>query len=153
AVFLNGCYLGRSDAGYVPFQFDVSDFLNYGGKNFLVVRVDATYGEGWFYEGAGIYRHVWLTKTDRLHLGNSDSVVRCRVEPGRAELTLATRVANHGIRPEQARVRWTILDRDGRQLAVARTAEQLVRPGDDVALTTQATLHSPLLWSPESPYL
>ncbi|MGH8301349.1 MAG: beta-galactosidase GalA, partial [Steroidobacteraceae bacterium] len=152
-VFLNGCYVGRNDSGYVPFHFDVSDFLNYGGKNFVVVRVDATYGEGWFYEGAGIYRHVWLTKTDRLHLGNADSVVRCRVPSGQAELALETRVVNHGVRPERARVRWTILDRDGRQLAVTRTAEQLISPGDSAALTTQATLRSPLLWSPESPYL
>ena len=152
-VFLNGCYLGRSDAGYVPFQFDVSDFLNYGGKNFVVVRVDATHGDGWFYEGAGIYRHIWLTKMDRLHLGNCDSVVRCRVEPGRAELSLETRVVNHGLRSERARVRWNILDRDGRQLAIARTAEQMVRPGESAALTTQVTLRFPLLWSPESPHL
>jgi beta-galactosidase len=152
-VFLNGCYLGRNDSGYVPFQFDVSDFLNYGGNNFVVVRVEATYGEGWFYEGAGIYRHVWLTKTDRLHLGSSDTVVRCRVEPGRAELALETRVVNQGARLQSARVRWTILDRDGHQLAVARTAEQHVPPGDSAALTTRATLRSPLPWSPESPYL
>ncbi len=152
-VFLNGCYLGRNEAGYVPFQFDVSDFLTYGGKNFVVVRVDATYGEGWFYEGAGIYRHVWLTKTDRLHLGSCDSVVRCRVEPGRAELALAARVVNHGVRPERARVRWTILDHDGHQLATAGTAEQLIRPGEGAALTAHATLRSPVLWSPESPHL
>jgi beta-galactosidase len=153
AVFVNGCYVGRSDSGYVPFQFEVSDFLNYGGRNFVVVRVDATYGEGWFYEGAGIYRHVWLTKTDRLHLGSSDSVVRCRVEPGRAELVLETQVVNDGPRPEHAHVRWTILDRDARQLAVARTAEQLIRPGDRATFSTHAALRSPLLWSPESPYL
>ena len=68
-VFLNGYFIGRNDNGYAPFRFDVTDFLNYGGKNFLVVRMDASFGDGWFYEGAGIYRHVWLTKTDALHLG------------------------------------------------------------------------------------
>ncbi len=68
-VFLNGCFMGRNDNGYVPFQFDVSDFLDFGGQNFLVVRVDATFGEGWFYEGAGIYRHVWLTKTGQAASG------------------------------------------------------------------------------------
>jgi beta-galactosidase len=152
-LFLNGCYLGRNDAGYVPFRYDISDFLNYGGRNYLVVRVDATYGEGWFYEGAGIYRHVWLTKTSRLHLGSCDSVVRCRVEPGRAGLALETRVVNDGLRSEKARVRWTILDRDRRQIATARTAEQLLRPGESATLTTDATLRSPSLWSPDSPHL
>ena len=64
-VALNGHYLGRNLSGYAPFRFDITDFANYGGKNVLVVRVDATEHEGWFYEGAGIYRHVWLTKTNR----------------------------------------------------------------------------------------
>jgi beta-galactosidase len=41
-----------------------------------VARVDASFGDGWFYEGAGIYRHVWLTKTDALHLGKWESTVR-----------------------------------------------------------------------------
>ena len=41
-----------------------------------MARVDASFGDGWFYEGAGIYRHVWLTKTDALHLGQWESTVR-----------------------------------------------------------------------------
>ena len=68
-VFVNGCFIGRSDSGYVPFRFDITDFLAVGGKNCVVARVDASFGDGWFYEGAGIYRHVWLTKSDALHLG------------------------------------------------------------------------------------
>jgi beta-galactosidase len=52
-VFLNGYFIGRNDNGYAPFHFDVTDFLNYGGKNFLMVRMDASFGDGWFYEGAG----------------------------------------------------------------------------------------------------
>src|SRR5450755_3047240 len=60
-VFVNGCFIGRNNNGYAPFRFDLTDFLAYGAKNYIVVRVDASYGDGWFYEGAGIYRHVWLT--------------------------------------------------------------------------------------------
>ncbi|HEX4268991.1 MAG TPA: beta-galactosidase GalA [Steroidobacteraceae bacterium] len=152
-VFLNGCYLGRNDAGYVPFQLDVTDFLNYGNRNCIVVRVDATYGEGWFYEGAGIYRHIWLTRTDRLHLGHWDSTVRCEVRPGRAEMTLDTRVLNQGRQAEHARVRWRILNADGREVAGAVTPEQSIRAGESIAFTARATLSSPALWSPESPHL
>ncbi len=75
-VILNNHYIGRNLSGYTPFRFDVTDFLNYGGKNTLVVRVDATEGEGWFYEGAGIYRHVWLEKTAPLHIGPNGVFVR-----------------------------------------------------------------------------
>src|ERR1043166_2105560 len=67
-VMFNGHYLGTNESGYAPFRFDVTDLANFGDKNVLVVRADATLGEGWFYEGAGIYRHVWLTKTNPLHI-------------------------------------------------------------------------------------
>jgi beta-galactosidase len=62
-VWLNGHCLGRHLSGYTGFRYDISQYANYGGKNELVVRVDASRFEGWFYEGAGIYRHVWLEKT------------------------------------------------------------------------------------------
>jgi beta-galactosidase len=152
-VFLNGCYIGRHDSGYVPCRFDLSDFLDYGGRNFLAVRVDATYGEGWFYEGAGIYRHVWLTKTDPLHLGHCDSVVRCEVHPDRAELFLGTRIENHRLRSETVQVRWQILDADGRLVAQAASRRQPVAQGGDSEFRARARLLSPALWSPESPHL
>jgi beta-galactosidase len=78
-VFVNGCFIGRNNNGYAPFRFDLTDFLEFGKKNYIVARVDASFGDGWFYEGAGIYRHVWLTKTDALHLGKWESTVRTEV--------------------------------------------------------------------------
>ncbi|HVR18881.1 MAG TPA: beta-galactosidase, partial [Polyangiaceae bacterium] len=54
-VFVNGFLVGHEPSGYASFQVDVSDYLKYGGKNVLAVRVDASKEEGWFYEGAGIY--------------------------------------------------------------------------------------------------
>ena len=67
-VVFNGFYIGRHSGGYDPFSFDVTDFANPGGRNVLLVRVDATSSDGWFYEGAGIYRHVWLVKTHPVHV-------------------------------------------------------------------------------------
>src|SRR6478609_8838412 len=89
-VFLNGYFIGRNDNGYAPFCFDLTDFANFSGKNFLVVRMDASFGDGWFYEGAGIYRHVWLTKTDPLHLARWESYVRPQVKGNAAQLNLGT---------------------------------------------------------------
>lgn len=63
--WLNGFYLGRNASGYVGCTFDITDFLRFDADNVLVVRVDATQYEGWFYEGAGIYRHVWLIRARR----------------------------------------------------------------------------------------
>ena len=61
-VFCNGCYLGGEKSGYASRVYDLSPYLNYGGDNLIAVRCDASVEEGWFYEGAGIYRHVWLHK-------------------------------------------------------------------------------------------
>ncbi len=84
-VFVNGHWVGENLSGYVPFEIDVTDFLDYSlrdvrgpdgkmhpqdgpVKNVVSLRVDATLSDGWFYEGAGVYRHVWLRKTGALHL-------------------------------------------------------------------------------------
>jgi beta-galactosidase len=154
-VFLNGSFMGRNDNGYAPFRFDLTDFLNYGGRNFLVVRMDASFGDGWFYEGAGIYRHVWLTKTDALHLGHLDSYVRQTpsTRGSAASLTLATMVQNEGRQAESCRVRWQIFDAAGKAVAAAETTPQSIAPDGSAAFTANTTLTNPALWSPETPNL
>ena len=47
-VFVNGCFAGRNNNGYAPFRFDLTDFLAYGAKNYIVLRVDASFGDGGF---------------------------------------------------------------------------------------------------------
>ena len=152
-VFVNGCFIGRNNNGYAPFSFDLSDFLAYGGKNYIVVRVDASFGDGWFYEGAGIYRHVWLTKTDALHLGRWDSTVRSTVSGGAATLSLAAIVENHGRHEEDARVSWKILDGSGMLVGSAEAPAQSVAPEAAASFTATANLANAALWSPDAPNL
>ena len=154
-VFLNGYFIGRNDNGYAPFFFDLSDFLNYGGKNYLVVRMDASFGDGWFYEGAGIYRHVWLTKTDALHLGRWESFIRSATQTRGTGgwLDLSTVVQNEGTKPENCRVRWQIFDAAGKVVASADTAPQSVATDVSVTFKTTANIPTPTRWSPETPYL
>jgi beta-galactosidase len=152
-VFVNGYFVGRNNNGYAPFRFDVSDFLNYGAKNYVVVRMDASFGDGWFYEGAGIYRHVWLTKTDALHLGHWDTYVRTDVRGNAATLNLGTMVQNEGMQPETCRVRWQILDAAGKIVATADSAPQQIAPDSALPFAAGARLINPALWSPETPNL
>ena len=113
-VFVNGCFIGRNDNGYAPFAFDLTDFLNYGARNCITLRVDASFGDGWFYEGAGIYRHVWLTKTDALHLGKWESWARPEATGGNAvNVRFGTVVENAGKNTEIATVSWQIVDAGG----------------------------------------
>ena len=152
-VFVNGAFIGRHDDGYTPFRFDISDFVHYGARNILTVRVDASYGDGWFYEGAGIYRHVWLTKTAPLHLAPWESYVRVDVTPDAATLSLTTLLENEDTTAAHPTVHWRILDAQGQTVATAQTDPQQVAPGGKVTFTATATLSSPALWSPETPYL
>lgn len=152
-IFVNGCFVGRNDNGYAPFHFDITDFLAVGAKNYIVLRVDASFGDGWFYEGAGIYRHVWLTKMDPLHLGKWESVVRSAVHGSSAELAFSTIVLNEGKQAERARVTWKIQDASGNTVATAEAPAQSIGVGDAVAFTTKTTLPNAKLWSVDEPNL
>ena len=152
-VFVNGCFIGRNDNGYAPFRFDLTDFLSYGAKNYIVARVDASFGDGWFYEGAGIYRHVWLTKTDALHLGKWESTVRTLVSGGSALLTLGAVVANDGKQTENAKVRWQIVDAAGKTVATAEAPAQQIAVDGAATFTATAKLQNPALWSVDAPNL
>jgi beta-galactosidase len=152
-VFLNGYFLGRNNNGYAPFNFDATDYLIYGQKNYLMLRVDASFGDGWFYEGAGIYRHVWLTKSDALHLGKWESYVRAEVKGNSASLNLGTVVLNQGTKPESCRVRWQILDAAGKTIANADSAPQQIVADGSAAFVASTKFLNPALWSPETPNL
>ncbi|HKF01320.1 MAG TPA: beta-galactosidase GalA [Candidatus Sulfotelmatobacter sp.] len=152
-VFLNGYFIGRNDNGYAPFCFDLTDFLNYGGKNYLMVRMDASFGDGWFYEGAGIYRHVWLTKTDALHLGRWESYVRPAVKGTTAIVSMGTVVRNEGKQVENCRIRWRILDPTGTFSANADSVPQSIAPNSSAVFTAITDISRLALWSPETPSL
>ena len=152
-IFVNGCFVGRNNNGYAPFRFDISDFLELGKTNYIVARVDASFGDGWFYEGAGIYRHVWLTKTDALHLGKWDSTVRTELSGTTAKLALGTVVVNEGKRAERAKVRWQIFDAAGRAVANVEAPGELIALGGSTIFSAAATLATPALWAVDGPNL
>jgi beta-galactosidase len=153
-VFVNGCFIGRNDNGYAPFRFDITDFLVVGQKNCIVARVDASFGDGWFYEGAGIYRHVWLTKSDSLHLGKWESYVRPMATDGEAvNLELATVVVNEGGNFEKAEVSWQIVDAAGKTVATAEAPAQVIDIDGKASFAASAKLSNPALWSVETPNL
>lgn len=152
-VFVNGCFIGRNDNGYAPFRFDLTDFLNYGGRNYIVLRVDASFGDGWFYEGAGIYRHVWLTKSDAVHLGKWDSTVRSTVNGNSASLAFTTIVQNESGQPASASVSWKILDATGATVATAEAPPQRIGVDGSANYSASATLANAALWSVDEPNL
>ncbi len=154
-VFVNGCFIGRNDNGYAPFRFDITDFLAVGARNCIVARVDASLGDAWFYEGAGIYRHVWLTKTDALHLGRWESRVRSEIKGNAAKLALGTVVINEGKDPEFVDVEWEILDPKGKPVPGSSGASRStpLQQGESDKYEGEMVISDPMLWSVETPNL
>src|SRR5271157_5798102 len=148
-VILNGFYLGRHLGGYDPFSFDVTDFATPGGRNVLLVRVDATQSDGWFYEGAGIYRHVWLVKTNPLHVKKWGTFARAQVRPGEATVQVRTEVENQGKGAVSTRVTSTILDPAGRAVGKAATMPASIVEGGEHVYEQQVVVKAPALWSLE----
>jgi beta-galactosidase len=146
-VVFNGFYMGRHSGGYDPFRFDVTDFANPGGRNVLLVRVDATLSDGWFYEGAGIYRHVWLVKTNPIHVEQWGAFVSAQVEASEATLSVRTEVNNHSSSAQDARVISTILDPSGNEVAKAVTDPMSIPEGRQQTFEQKIVVRQPLLWS------
>jgi beta-galactosidase len=153
---LRDVLVGRNDNAYAPFSFDISDFVFVGGKNCVALRVDASLGDGWFYEGAGVYRHVWLTKTDALHLAKWESWVRtAEVKDGKALLKFGATVVNEGKAAEKADVQWKVFGPDGKQISnyCGAGRNTPLEVDEQCEFTSHLEIDAPKLWSPETPNL
>ncbi len=151
--FVNGYPLDRNRSGYVPFDLDVTDYLSYGGENVVVIRVDASHQEGWFYEGAGLYRHVWLHIGGPVHLVQDGVFLRTERLDGSATLRIETEVENHTGSPAPVYTRHRILDTAGREVQAVTAPMQKAPAAGRATLQTVLTVQNPRLWSLTDPYL
>lgn len=155
-VYVNGWLVTRHESGYNSFRCDVTDLIELGAKNVIAVHVDASRQEGWFYEGAGIYRHVWLVKTSPLAVAPDGVLVRSTfpsgVGAGPAEVSLAATLCNSAKADADAEVKWTVLAPDGSVIGTA-SAKVKVGAGGCETMSASITIKAPALWSPETPVL
>ena len=155
-VFVNGWFVGRHESGYSSFRYDITDVVTSGGKNIVAVRVDATQPEGWFYEGAGIYRHVWLVKTAPLAIAPDGVYVSSKfknnVPAGPAEINLQAELVNTLNLPADASVSWEIFSPEGKSVAATHKAVRIGEAATTV-VAQKTTVEAPELWSPEAPKL
>lgn len=154
-IWINGFYLGHEPSGYATQVYDITEYLNYGEDNLICVRADATLEEGWFYEGAGIYRHVWLNKTAPLHVAPFGTFVHSTLAApfDKAKLTIETTVENSGLQTEDYRLCHILRDADGKEVARCETAGKPVLPKDRQLTVGEIALDKPHLWSVDAPYL
>lgn len=152
-VFVNGFLVGEEPSGYLGASYDISEYLNYGDDNVVAVRVDASEEEGWFYEGAGIYRHAWLLKTDRLHVAQNGIWIRSELKADEATVKVDTTIANEGREHDAYVLEHSIFNPDGQRLVTAPPAVSSLDAGSMVVHSATFRLNAPRLWSLESPVL
>lgn len=154
-VWVNGFYLGSEPSGYASQVYDISEYLNYGGDNVIAVRADASLEEGWFYEGAGIYRHVWLEKTDPLHVAPFGTFVHSSLAYpyDTAEVTIETTVDNKGNTPASYELRHRLIAPDGSVAATASASETGLLAKESRRSISGVTVSKPVLWDVDSPHL
>jgi beta-galactosidase len=155
-VFVNGWFVGHHDSGYNSFRCDITDVVSPGDKNIVAVKVDAAQFEGWFYEGAGIYRHVWLVKTAPVAIAPDGIFVYSRfknnVPQDKTDIHVQTRLLNSLTNDARATVECEIIAPDGK--SAARFAEsETIKGASCKELKLAAKVSSPELWSPETPKL
>jgi beta-galactosidase len=152
-IWINGFYLGNNKSGYVGESYDITDYINYNRDNVIVVRADATQYEGWFYEGAGIYRHVWLNKYDNVHIVQDGIFAWSSINNKTATITVETSLQNQSAVSTTVSVSAHITDRDGK--VVARSKDQPVTL--PVNKTRTSTSNMQLVgfrpWTLDDPYL
>lgn len=152
-VFVNGFFVGEEPSGYLPASYDISDYLNYGADNVVSVRVDATMEEGWFYEGAGLYRHVWLTKTAPLHIPRDGTWVRTEAADNAATVLVETALVNEGRTPAAGTLSYDLFDAAGLIVAHADLPAATLAAGATEVRTAALPVAHPRLWGLATPYL
>ena len=153
SFWINGFYLGNHKSGYTGASFDITDYMDYHQTNVIVVRVDATQYEGWFYEGAGIYRHTWLTKSPPLHFDEFPPYITTNVNGKTAVINFISEIQNEYPTKQSFRFKSHILDREGRIQASTKTEYITLLPGERKSFNRKIILNNPILWDIENPYL
>ena len=154
-VWVNGHLLGNHQSGYIPSNYDLTDVLRYGneGKNVILVKVDAREYEGWWYEGGGIYRHVWILKTDRLHVDRFGTFITTpTVSADKASVSIQTTLRNEYKTGKSVTLLSKIINSKGVILDTKSSPLQIESFGR-VEISQEGIIQKPLLWSPETPNL
>ncbi|MDG1300122.1 MAG: glycoside hydrolase family 2 TIM barrel-domain containing protein [Opitutae bacterium] len=152
-VWVNGHLLGFRPFGYVGFRYDLTPHLNFGGENVIAVQVNVKDGCSRWYPGAGIYRRVWLTTANPIHVAHwGQFVTTPEVSKERASVRLQTEVENKTGKTAAVTLKSVILGPQGKSVAKASSTEKIAA-GEMLEFDQNFTVTNPMLWSPDTPDL
>lgn len=153
-VFINGQSLGKRPYGYISFGYDITPYLKWNEKNVIAVRVDnSEQPNSRWYSGCGIYRNVWLTKTNPVHVDEWGTyVTTSEISNDNATLNIVTTVQNSGKNNETVTLKSILNDMDGSVVAETESSVSVVA-GQKSDISHTLNISSPKLWDIENPYL
>ena len=154
-VWLNGFYMGTEPSGYATQVYDITPYVKYGKENLICVRADATLEEGWFYEGAGIYRDVWLEKMAEVSVAPFGTFVYAELQQpyNHAVVHIKTEVTNSGLKTQLYEVEQRMLDAEGREVAHVSGFMYPILAKETRTCDHRIKISNPHLWSTTDPYL
>ncbi|SFS79528.1 glycoside hydrolase family 2 TIM barrel-domain containing protein [Mucilaginibacter polytrichastri] len=153
-VFINGKSIGVRPYGYSAFAYDITPYLNYNGDNVLVVKADnSKQKNSRWYSGSGIYRHVWLTVTDAVHIGNwGISIKTNNITKNNATVEIKTILKNETLFPKKVSLFTALTDKNKGEAGNTNTTITL--PANETREVVQnVVVKNPLFWSCEEPWL
>ena len=152
-VWINGLHLGKHVYGYTGFSYDLTPYLK-KGKNTIAVKVDNSLqlSSRW-YTGSGIYRHVWLSITNPVHVVQWGTYITTpQVDSISASVSVRTKIENKLTIPKKMVLRSVIKNGSGIEIAMVETPVSISASGkEEIEQTIKVA--SPMLWSIENPAL
>ncbi len=153
-VTLNGKTLGTHPYGFTSFYYDLSPNLNFGGgRNVLSVRLQADQPGCRWYAGAGLYRHVYLIRTQPVHVAQWGVYVTTpRVTAAASQVKVVTQVENDSAADANVILTTLLLDPSGREVARQESPRSVAARGN-AAVEQTLSLAATQLWSCDHPQL
>ena len=153
-VWINGHYLGKRPNGFIPFQYELTKYLQPGGNNTIAVKVDHTsFADSRWYTGSGIYRNVYLVATNPVHIDQWGVVFTTpAVSATSATANIKVAVVNDTKANKPVTVQYILTDATGKLIAAAKKNITATTKGTTQALGAFTVSH-PRLWSVDNPYL
>jgi Beta-galactosidase/beta-glucuronidase len=154
-VWINGHYLGYRPYGYTSFYYDLTPYLNPVGKeNVIAVKVNTSEQQNsrW-YTGAGIYRHVWLITTGKVHFEQWGVCAQTlEATEQQAKINIAVNVFNEEKSKQNCEILTTLIDAEGHKAAFISSVVA-IQGGDSAKISQTIEAGNIKLWSIENPYL
>ncbi|HWZ16245.1 MAG TPA: beta-galactosidase GalB [Mucilaginibacter sp.] len=148
-VWINGHHLGFRPNGYISFRYELTPYLNFGGKNAIAVKVDnSVQPNSRWYSGSGIYRNVWLVTTNKTAIDHWGTYVTTpEINTSSARVHLQTNIASQ--LAGKGQLKSTIFDAYGKSVT---TITSKINDGSNT-INQDLNVTSPHLWSVDHPYL